>query len=95
MHPDSSQSSEIHAWEYLEKQGYVPPDAQGGKVMLSYKLLLLVHCALPNILPKAIRADGTLLECEEVGQNVDTITTAIMCKLDPVVNLMDHMADMV
>jgi len=59
--------SVIQAQEYLEKQRYVPPDMQGCKAMLSYTLLLLVHCTPPNIFPKAIRAVVMLLEHEEAG----------------------------
>jgi len=33
------------AQEYLEKQGYAPPDAYGGKATLNYTLQLLAHCA--------------------------------------------------
>src|SRR5882724_8953934 len=51
-----------HLREYLEKEGYTPPDVQGGRAKLSYMLLLLLHAAPPIILPKGIRAVMTLLE---------------------------------
>ena len=42
--------------EYLEKEGYAPPDVWVGRAKLSYTLLLLLHTAPPSILPKGIRA---------------------------------------
>jgi len=81
-------TSAAQAREYLEKQGYTPPDEQGGKASLSYTLLLLAHCALPSILPKAIRAVAAVLEHEEANHTADTIVAAVMRKLDPALNLM-------
>jgi len=83
------------AQEYLEKQGYVPPDAKGGKDMLSYILLLLLHATPPNVLPNGIRGVTTLLEHEEVIQIANMIVVTVMQKLDPVLELMDHAAEMV
>ena len=66
---------------------------KGGKASLSDTLLLLAHCALPSILPKAIRAVTTILEHEEMGHTADTIVAVVMHKLDPILNLMDHAAN--
>ena len=52
------------AREYLEREGYAPPDELGGRAKLSYMLLLLLHAMPPRILPKGIRAVATLLEHE-------------------------------
>src|SRR5882672_4367497 len=93
MNKDSLKTA-AQAHEYLEKQGYVPPDAKGGKATLSYTLLLLLHAAPPNVLPKGIRVVATLLESEEVGRTADTIVAAVMRKLDPVLELMEHTTDM-
>ena len=43
-----------HAREFLEKEGYAPPDARGGRAKLSYMLLLLLHAAPPSIPPKGL-----------------------------------------
>src|SRR5882724_3235100 len=72
MNKDASTSA-AQAREYLEKQGYTLLDAQGRLATLSYMLLLLVHCASPNILPKGIRAVTKPLESEEVGQTTAMI----------------------
>ena len=53
--------------EYLEKQGYVLPDEQGGRTLLSYTLLLLLHAVTLSILPKGIRAVAMLLEHKEAS----------------------------
>ena len=81
--------------EYLEKQGYVLPDEQGGRTLLSYTLLLLLHAVTLSILPKGIRAVATLLEHEEASQTADTITAAIMSRLDPALECMALTANMV
>jgi len=83
------------AREYLEKQGYAPPDTQGGRATLSYSLLLLLHCTPQNVLPKGIRAISMLLQHEEAGQSADTIVAAIMHKLDAMLKHMVHMANVV
>jgi len=66
----------------------------GEKASLSPTLLLLAHCAPLSTLPKAIRAVTTILEDEEARRTADTHVVAIMQKLDPILNLMDHAADM-
>ena len=55
------------AQEFLEKEGYTPPDERGGKALLSYTLLLLLHNVPPNLLSKGIRVVATLMEPEEAG----------------------------
>jgi len=55
------------AREFLEKEGYAPPDTRGGKASLSYTLLLLLNAAPSNLLPKGIRVVATLMEREEAG----------------------------
>jgi len=80
------------AREYLEKEGYVLPDAWGGRAKLSYMLLLLLHAVPPSILPKGIRAVTTLLECE-AACTADIIAAAILCKIDLVLNLMGKVAN--
>jgi len=57
-------------------------------------LLLMAHCTLLSILPKLIRAVATILEHKKAGCTTDTIITAVMCKLDPILNLMDYAANM-
>jgi len=81
--------------EFLEKEGYAPPDARGGKASLSYTLLLLLHAAPPNILSKGIRVVATLMECEEAGRSAETIAAVVMQKLDPVLTAIDHVAGQV
>jgi len=93
MNKDVSTSA-AQAQEYLEKQGYATLDMQGGQAMLSYMLLLLLHCAPPNFLPKGIRAVIKLLESEEVSQTTDTIIAAIMQKLNPAIKHMGKKADL-
>jgi len=80
--------------EFLEKQGYVPLDAQGGKASLSYMLLLLVHCMPPSLLPKAISAVAAVLECEETAKTANMIVAMVMHRLYLVLDLIDHAADM-
>jgi len=48
-----------------------------------------------SVLPKGIREVATLLEHEEASQTADTITTAIMSRLDPALECMALMADTV
>jgi len=62
--------------------------------MLSYMLLLLLHCAPPNILPKGIRAVTKLLESEEASRTTDKIIAAVMQKLNPMIKHMSRMADL-
>src|SRR5882724_3252992 len=85
-------TSAMQACEYLEKQGYAPPDANGSRESLSYTLLLLTHCAPSNTLPKGIRAVVTLLDHKEVMRNSDRITVAIMHSLDPMIDSMNKVA---
>src|SRR5882724_10042082 len=59
MNKDSTTMA-VQVQEFLEKEGYALPDARGGKAMLSYTLLLLLHPAPPNLLSKGIRAVTTL-----------------------------------
>jgi len=40
-----SLATAAHAREFLEKEGYAPPDARGCRAKLSYMLLLLLHAA--------------------------------------------------
>ena len=87
--------STTQAREYLEKQGYTLPDEQGGRTSLSYTLLLLLHATTLSILPKGIRAVAMLLEHEEASRTADTITATIMSRLDPVLEHMALMADLV
>jgi len=87
-------TSAQQAQEYLEKQGYTPPDVQGSKAPLSYTLLLLAHCTLPSLLPKAIRPVAAVLECEETTKTTNTIVAAVMHRLNLVLNLIYHVADM-
>jgi len=79
--------------EYLEKEGYAPLDEWGGRAKLSYMLLLLLHSMPPSILPKGIRAVVMLLECEENTCSADAIATAVLCKIDPVLESMGQAAD--
>src|SRR5882672_9714267 len=81
------------AREYLEKQGYAPTGMQGEKAMLSHTLLLLAHCAPPNILPKGIRVVAAILEREVTVQRADVVITNVMTRLDPILTLMDGVAD--
>jgi len=86
-------SSAEQAQDYLEKQGYAPPDAHSGKAALSYTLQLLAHCAPSTILPKALRVITILLEHESSANTADMIAATILCKLDPMLQFMDHAAD--
>src|SRR5882724_7512480 len=72
-----SLTTAAHAREFLEKEGYAPPDTWGGRAKLSYMLLLLLHAAPPSILPKGIRAVVMLLECKENTCTTDIIATAV------------------
>jgi len=63
--------------------------------MLSHTLLLLLHAAPPNLLPKGIRVVATLMEHEEARQSAKTIAAVVLQKLDPVLNAIDHVADQV
>jgi len=79
--------------EYLEKEGYAKPDMWGGRAMLSYMLLLLLHTVPPSILPKGIRAVATLLECEETACTANIIAAAVLCKIDPALNSVEKAAN--
>ena len=79
--------------EYLEKEGYAPPDKQGGK--LSYMLLLLLHAVPLSILPKDIRAVAMLLEHEETTCTADIIAAAVLHKIDPELESMGQAADQI
>jgi len=82
------------AREFIKKQGYAPPEVQGEKGLLCYTLLLLAHCALLNIHPKTIREVATILEDEKAQCTMNTIVATVMQKLNPILNLMDHAANM-
>src|SRR5882724_5275647 len=56
-------------------------------------LLLLLHAAPPSILPKGIRAVATLLEHEETAHTSEIIATAVLCKIDLALNLMEKAAN--
>ena len=58
-------------WDYLERQGYMPKDAQGNRTMLVHTLLLLAHCTPQAILPRGIQAVATILENEAVTKTAD------------------------
>ena len=60
---------------------------------MSYMLLLLLHAVPPSILPKGIRAVATHLECKENACSTDDIATAVLCKIDPVLESMGQAAD--
>ena len=92
LHQDSM-TSMMQAQEYLEKQGYVPSDPKGGKAALSHTLCLLAHCAPSAIFPKAIRVVAIILECEEVINIADTLLATVMFRLNPLLNLMDHLVE--
>jgi len=87
-------TSATQAHEYLEKQGYALPDANGSRASLSYTLLLLTHCAPSNTLPKGVGAVVTLLEHEEARRTSDRIISAIMCRLDPKIDSLEQVADL-
>ena len=76
-------------WEYPEKQGYAPADAQGGKASLKPHTPLS-HCAPANVLSKGIRSVATILERGAAVQAADMIITNMMGRLDPILVLMDH-----
>ena len=78
--------------EYLEKEGYAPLNMWGGRAKLSYMLLLLLHAAPPSVLPKGIRVVVMLLECEEAERTADTITYAILHKIDSALGSMGKAA---
>ena len=63
--------------------------------MLSHTLLLLIHVAPPNLLPKDIRVVATLMEHEEARWSANTIVATFLQKLDPVLNSIDHVVDQV
>jgi len=86
-------TSATQAQDNLEKQGYAQPDTKGSKAALSYTLHLLAHCAPLAILPKAIRAVAIILECEEATNAANTILATVMHRLNPMLNLMDHLAE--
>ena len=81
--------------EYLEKEGYAPPDEQGGRAKLSYMLLLLLHAVPPSILHKGIRAVAMLLEHEETTCTADIIAAAVLHKIDPELESMGQAADQI
>jgi len=58
-------------------------------------LLLLAHCVSLNILPKGIRVISTLLELEETMKASDMLMLAIMCRLDPSLDLMVQAMDQI
>jgi len=78
--------------EYLEKEEYAPLDVWGGRAKLSYMLLLLLHMAPPSVLPKGIRVVATLMECKEAEHTADTITYAILHKINLVLDSMGKAA---
>jgi len=78
------------AWEYLKKQGYALTDTQGNHTSLSYTLLLLAHCAPPNVLPKGMRAVTTLLELEATNQTAELIAISLMKRISPLLDLTEH-----
>ena len=67
---------------------------QGSKATLSYMLLLLLHCAPPNTLPKGIRAVARLLESKEAGWTTDRIIPTVMQKLNLMIKHMGRTADL-
>ena len=68
-------------------------NAKGGKAALSYTLHLLAHCAPSAIFSKAIRAVAIILEHDEATEAADTILATVMCRLDLMLDLMDHLAE--
>ena len=88
-----SLTTAVQVREYLAKEGYASPDTWGGRAKLSYTLLSLLHAVPQSVLPKLIRAVVTLLECEEAVCTTDTITAAILHKIDLALNLMGKAAD--
>ena len=81
------------AQNYLEKQGYAPPDVHGGKAVLSYMLRLLAHCAPLTILPRALKVLTIILDHESSNDTAHMIADMVLLKLSPVLHLMDHVAD--
>ena len=82
----------VQAREYLEKEGYMLPDMWGRRDKLSYILLLLLHAAPLSVLPKGIRVVATLMECKEAEHTADTITYAILHKINLVLDSMGKAA---
>ena len=83
------------AWEYLKKQGYALTDTQGNHTSLSYTLLLLAHCAPPNILPKGMRAVATLLELQAAIQSAKIIAISVMQRISPLLDLTEHTTEII
>ena len=83
------------ACKYLEKEGYALVDANGARALLTYTLLLLTHCTLPNTLPRGIQVVATLLEHEETSRVAEAVALSVTRRVDPLVNLMEHVAESV
>jgi len=92
MDQDSLSSAE-QAQNYLEKQGYAPPNIHGGKAALSYTLQLLAHCAPSTILPRVLKVVAIILEHELANDTAHTIADSVLHKLGLMLLLMDHVMD--
>ena len=55
----------------------------------------VTHCTPLNTLPRGIRVITTLLEHKESTRTSDAIISAVMCRLDPMIDLRDQVADVV
>jgi len=79
--------------KFLERQGYIPADAQGNKSMLTHTLLLIAHCTPPSIIPKGIQVVATLLENEAAANTTEGVTVTVKKKFGPLLSSVEQVTD--
>src|SRR5882724_5354317 len=76
--------------DFLVGEGYMPADIQDNKMSLTHMLLLLAHCAPASILHKGVQAVTMLLEHEGTSKSAEMLAIAVMRRVDPLTDLMEH-----
>jgi len=62
---------------------------------LTHMLLLLAHCALASILHKGVQAVTMLLEHEGTSKSAEMLAIAVVRRVDPLTDLMEHSAKVI
>src|SRR5882724_5541608 len=81
--------------DFLVGEGYMPVGIQDDKVSFAHVLLLFIHCAPASMLHKGIQAVAMLLEHEVASKSVETPAAAVVRRVDPLTDLMEHSAEVV
>jgi len=88
-------STEKLAREFLVGEGYMLADIQDDKVSLAHVPLLITHCTPASMLHKGVQAVMTLLEHEVASKSAETLAAAVMRRVNPLTDLMEHSAEVV